>query len=132
MNPNPGNIKDGLITDTMKSAGAAKKGGTPPVVDVLDYAEYATKDGLNLLCTPGNDVKSTTALAGSGANIILFTTGLGTPTTNPNLSSNQISSNSDMAKRMADIIDFETGAIISGETDIISMGEALLAHIRRG
>ena len=74
MNPSPGNIKDGLITDAMKSAGAAKKGGTSPVVDVLDYGEYITKPGLNLLCTPGNDVESTTAMVGSGANIVLFTT----------------------------------------------------------
>ena len=73
-NPSPGNIKDGLITDAIKSAGAAKKGGTSPVVDVLDYTEQQVKPGLNLLCTPGNDVESTTGLAGSGANIILFTT----------------------------------------------------------
>jgi altronate hydrolase len=52
MNPSPGNIKDGLITDAMKSAGAAKKGGAAPIVEVLDFTEYATKPGLNLLCTP--------------------------------------------------------------------------------
>ena len=80
MNPSPGNIKDGLITDAIKSAGAAKKGGTSPVVDVLDYPEKVTKPGLNLLCTPGNDVESTTAEVGAGANVVLFTTGLGTPT----------------------------------------------------
>ena len=62
-NPSPGNIKDGLITDAMKSAGAAKKGGTSPIVDVLDYTEQVKKQGLNLLCTPGNDVESTTGLA---------------------------------------------------------------------
>ncbi|HMX38636.1 MAG TPA: UxaA family hydrolase, partial [Ferruginibacter sp.] len=56
MNPSPGNIKDGLITDAIKSAGAAKKGGTSPVVDVLDYTEPATRPGLSLVCTPGNDV----------------------------------------------------------------------------
>ncbi|MEP7253705.1 MAG: altronate dehydratase family protein, partial [Ginsengibacter sp.] len=67
MNPSPGNIKDGLITDAIKSAGAAKKGGTSPVTDVLDYPEMVTKPGLNLLCTPGNDVESTTAEVGSGA-----------------------------------------------------------------
>ena len=77
------NIKDGLITDAIKSAGAAKKGGTSPVVAVLDYPEPVTVNGLNLLCTPGNDVESTTAEVGSGANVVLFTTGLGTPTGNP-------------------------------------------------
>src|SRR3979409_2438587 len=83
MNPSPGNIKDGLITDAMKSAGAARKGGTSPVADVLDYTEAATKPGLNLVCTPGNDVEATTGKAASGATLILFTTGLGTPTGNP-------------------------------------------------
>src|SRR6185312_15890106 len=73
MNPSPGNIKDGLITDAIKSAGAAKKGGTSPVSDVLDYPEMVSKPGLNLLCTPGNDVESTTAEVASGANIVLFT-----------------------------------------------------------
>src|SRR5687768_18317207 len=82
-NPSPGNIKDGLITDAIKSAGAAKKGGTSPVTDVLDYPEKVSKPGLTLLCTPGNDVESTTAEVASGANIVLFTTGLGTPTGNP-------------------------------------------------
>ena len=82
-NPSPGNIKDGLITDAIKSAGAGKKGGTSPVVDVLDYPEMVTKSGLSLLCTPGNDVESTTGMVGAGANLVLFTTGMGTPTGNP-------------------------------------------------
>ena len=115
MNPSPGNIKDGLITDAMKSSGAAKKGGNSPITDVLDYAEYATNPGLNLLCTPGNDVESTTALAGSGANIVLFTTGLGTPTGNPVVPVIKVASNSDLATRMPDIIDVDTGGVIKGE-----------------
>lgn len=126
MNPSPGNIKDGLITDAMKSAGAAKKGGTSPIVDVLDYTEQATHAGLNLLCTPGNDVESTTGLAGSGANLIVFTTGLGTPTGNPVAPTIKISSNSDLARRMADIIDINAGTIISGEDTIESKGAELL------
>jgi altronate hydrolase len=129
MNPSPGNIKDGLITDAMKSSGAAKKGGTSPVTDVLDYAEYATKPGLNLLCTPGNDVESTTAMAGSGANIILFTTGLGTPTGNPIAPVIKISSNSTLAQRMPDIIDIDAGGIISGDKTIAQMGEEMLDFI---
>ncbi len=129
MNPSPGNIKDGLITDAMKSAGAAKKGGTSPVVDVLDYGEYVTTPGLNLLCTPGNDVESTTAMAGSGANIILFTTGLGTPTGNPIVPVVKVSSNSELATKMSDIIDVDTGAVIRGEKTIEEMGEKLLEFI---
>ncbi|GGF38657.1 UxaA family hydrolase [Echinicola rosea] len=129
MNPSPGNIKDGLITDAMKSAGAAKKGGTSPIVDVLDYAEYAQKPGLNLLCTPGNDVESTTAMAGSGANVILFTTGLGTPTGNPVTPVLKVSSNHILAEKMDDIIDINTGGVISGDKTIDQMGEEILEHI---
>ncbi|MCB0471959.1 MAG: altronate dehydratase [Flavobacteriaceae bacterium] len=129
MNPSPGNIKDGLITDAMKSAGAAKKGGTSPVVDVLDYGEYVTRNGLNLLCTPGNDVESTTAMAGSGVNMMLFTTGLGTPTGNPVVPVIKVSSNTELAEKMPDIIDFDSGAVIRGEKTIQQMAEELLDFI---
>ena len=129
MNPSPGNIKDGLITDALKSAGAAQKGGNSPVTDVLDYGEYASTPGLNLLCTPGNDVESTTALAGAGSNVILFTTGLGTPTGNPICPVLKISSNHQLAKRMPDIIDINTGFIISGEKSIQEMGEEILEKV---
>ena len=130
-NPSPGNIKDGLITDAMKSAGAAKKGGTSPVTDVLDYTEPVSKKGLNLLCTPGNDVESTTGLAGSGCNVICFTTGLGTPTGNPIAPVIKLSSNNALSQRMKDIIDFNTGTIITGEDTIETKGEALLEYIIR-
>ena len=129
MNPSPGNIKDGLITDAIKSAGAAKKGGISPVVDVLDYTEYVTKPGLNLLCTPGNDVESTSAEVGSGANIVLFTTGLGTPTGNPIAPVLKLATNTKLATRMPDIIDINTGTIISGEKTIEEMGEEILEYV---
>jgi altronate hydrolase len=129
MNPSPGNIKDGLITDAMKSAGAAKKGGTSPVECVLDYGEYITKPGLNLLCTPGNDVESTTGLVGAGANVVLFTTGLGTPTGNPIAPVIKVSSNTELKEKMPDIIDIETGAVIRGEKTIEEMAEEMLGFI---
>lgn len=129
MNPSPGNIKDGLITDAMKSAGAAKKGGTSPIQDVLDYGEYITKPGLNLLCTPGNDVESTTAMVGSGSNVVLFTTGLGTPTGNPIAPIIKVSSNTELAEKMPDIIDIETGAVIRGEKTIEEMADEMLEFI---
>lgn len=129
MNPSPGNIKDGLITDAIKSAGAAKKGGTSPIVDVLDYTEQAVKPGLNLLCSPGNDVESTTAMAGSGANIILFTTGLGTPTGNPITPVIKVSSNHKLAERMSDIIDVDTGYVVSGEKTIEEVGDDMMEFI---
>ena len=128
MNPSPGNIKDGLITDAIKSAGAAKKGGNSPIVDVLDYTEPAIKKGLNLVCTPGNDVEATTGKAASGATLILFTTGLGTPTGNPVCPTIKVASNSALAKRMADIIDIDTGPIIDGEKTIAQMGEEILEY----
>lgn len=129
MNPSPGNIKDGLITDAIKSAGAAKKGGTSPVADVLDYPEKVTKAGLNLLCTPGNDVESTTAEVGSGATIVLFTTGLGTPTGNPITPVVKLSSNTTLYNKMSDIIDINTGTIIDGEETIEEAGERILEYI---
>ncbi len=128
MNPSPGNIKDGLITDAIKSAGAAKKGGTAPVVDVLDYTEPATKAGLSLVCTPGNDVEATTGKAASGATLILFTTGLGTPTGNPVCPVIKVATNSVLAKKMSDIIDIDCGPIISGEKTIEEMGEDILEY----
>ncbi|HET8737879.1 MAG TPA: altronate dehydratase family protein [Pricia sp.] len=128
-NPSPGNIKDGLITDAIKSAGAAKKGGTSPVTDVLDYTEPISKKGLNLLCTPGNDVESTTGLAGSGCTLICFTTGLGTPTGNPVAQVIKISSNNTLNRRMKDLIDFNAGTIITGEDTIESKGKELLEYI---
>lgn len=126
MNPSPGNIKDGLITDAIKSTGAAKKGGTSPVTDVLDYTEPTVKPGLNLVCTPGNDVEATTGKAASGATLILFTTGLGTPTGNPVCPTIKVSSNTALAKRMSDIIDIDCGSIITGQKTIEGMGEEIL------
>lgn len=128
MNPSPGNIKDGLITDAIKSAGAAKKGGTSPVTAVLDYPEPVKKAGLNLLCTPGNDVESTTAEVASGANLVLFTTGLGTPTGNPIAPVVKIATNTKLYEKMSDIIDINTGTIIEGDETIEEAGERILNY----
>lgn len=114
-NPSAGNIRDGLITDAIKSAGAAKKGGSSPVTDVIDYPGWVQRPGLALLCTPGSDVESTTAEVGAGANLVLFTTGLGTPTGNPVTPVLKLSTNTTLARKMHDIIDLDTGTIISGE-----------------
>ncbi len=129
MNPSPGNMRDGLLTDAMKSAGAAKKGGTSPVTAVLDYPEYSTEPGLNLQCTPGNDVECVTAQVGAGASVVLFTTGLGTPTGNPIAPVVKLSTNSTLAERMHDIIDVDTGPVIEGEHTIQQMGETILDFV---
>jgi altronate hydrolase len=131
MNPSPGNIKDGLITDAIKSTGAAKKGGTSPVVDVLDYTEPATLAGLSLVCTPGNDVEATTGKAASGATLILFTTGLGTPTGNPVCPVIKVATNTALADRMSDIIDIDTGPVIRAEKTIEQMGKEILEYCIR-
>ncbi len=131
MNPSPGNMRDGLLTDAMKSAGAAKKGGSSPVTAVLDYPEYSREPGLNLLCTPGNDVECVTAQVAAGCSVVLFTTGLGTPTGNPIAPVVKLSTNSSLAKRMPDIIDVDTGPIISGDSTIEQMGAQVLDYVIR-
>ena len=97
--------------------------------DVLDYGEYAVRRGLNLLCTPGNDVESTTGLAGAGANITLFSTGLGTPTGNPVCPVIKISSNSALPQRMKDIIDFDAGRLFSAGMSQEALADELMELI---
>lgn len=130
-NPSAGNIRDGLITDAIKSAGAAKKGGTSPVTDVLDYPEQVTRPGLNLLCTPGSDIESTTAEVGAGANVVVFTTGLGTPTGNPIAPVLKVSTNTALYRKMRDIIDLDAGTVIDGEERIEAVGERILEQVIR-
>ncbi len=128
-NPSPGNISDGLITDAMKSAGAAKKGGTSSVVSVSDYPEKINRQGLHLLCSPGNDVESVTAEVASGANLVLFTTGLGTPTGNPVAPVIKISTNTSLFHKMPDIIDINAGTIIEGKENIEQVAERILNYV---
>jgi len=128
-NPSAGNIRDGLITDAIKSAGAAKKGGTSPVVDVLDYPEKVSKPGLTLMCTPGSDIESTTAEVGAGATLVVFTTGLGTPTGNPIAPVVKVSTNTPLYEKMRDIIDLDTGTVITGEEGIAAAGKRMMEFI---
>lgn len=128
-NPSPGNIRDGLITDAMKSAGAARKGGSSPVTDVLDYPERVTRPGLNLLCTPGGDIESVTAMVGAGANVVVFSTGLGTPTGNAVAPVLKLSTHTALAERMPDLIDFDAGPVVTGASGIPALGEKLFEQI---
>ncbi len=127
-NPSPGNIRDGLITDAIKSLGAAKKGGTAPVAAVLDYGEAMPDSGFSLACTPGNDLEAVTGLVAAGANLVLFSTGLGTPTGNPIVPVLKIAGNTPMAERLADIIDFDCGPVIQGSS-LETMAAALLDKV---
>ena len=130
-NPSAGNIREGLITGAMKSAGAVRKGGTSPVVDVLDYTEPVTRPGLSLLCTPGNDGESVTGMVGSGATVVLFSTGLGTPTGDPVAPVIKVATHSALARRMPDIIDADAGPILSGQATVEQKGAELLELCRR-
>jgi altronate hydrolase len=114
-NPSLGNIREGLTTIQIKSLGAIQKAGNVPVTGVLEYAEPIPGAGLYLLNTPGYDISSTPALAASGANIIVFTTGLGTPCGNPVAPVLKVATNHRTAHRMGDIVDFNAGSVLDGE-----------------
>lgn len=114
-NPSPGNKKGGISTLEDKSLGCTQKSGTAPVSGVLDYAERVSEKGLNLLSAPGNDLVASTALAVSGAQIVLFTTGRGTPfaTLVPTM---KISSNSKLAGYKSNWIDFNAGQMVEDKS----------------
>lgn len=114
-NPSPGNKKGGISTLEDKALGCTQKCGRAPVDGILDYAERLSKNGLNLLSAPGNDLVASTALAASGCQIVLFTTGRGTPfgTFVPTM---KISTNSNLAEKKPNWIDFNAGRLLSGET----------------
>ena len=99
------------------------------MVDVIDYPGWVSKPGLSLLCTAGNDVESTTAMAGAGANLMLFSTGLGTPTGNPVTPVVKVSTNSKLAESFSEYIDFDTGPIIRGERTVEDMGDELFESV---
>lgn len=124
-NPSLGNIEDGLLSIQMKSLGAIRKAGNAPVAGVLEYAQWVPGPGLYLLDTPGYDVISTSALPASGATIGVFTTGLGTPFGNPIMPVIKVSTNSTLARRMPDVIDFDAGTIIEGKETIEEAGKRL-------
>ena len=112
-NPSPGNKEGGITTLEEKSFGCIQKGGSSPVVDVLDYTQSALKTGLNLVSAPGNDIVSTTALAAAGAHLVLFTTGRGTPLGGP-VPTIKIASHTSLAKRKPTWIDFDAGVALEG------------------
>ena len=112
-NPSPGNKKGGISTLEDKSLGCTQKSGSAPVKGVLSYGETVKESGLNLLSAPGNDLVASTALAAAGAHIVLFTTGRGTPFASP-VPTVKISSNSVIAERKSNWIDFDAGVLTKG------------------
>ena len=114
-NPSPGNKKGGISTLEDKSLGCTQKSGKAPVMDVLAYGAPVVTKGLNLLSAPGNDLVAATALAASGAHIVLFTTGRGTPFASP-VPTVKISTNSALAGKKSNWIDFNCGVLVEDET----------------
>jgi altronate hydrolase len=127
-NPSPGNKAGGITTLEDKSLGCTQKSGNAVVSDVLDYGEKLAKKGLNLLTGPGNDLVSATALAASGAHMVLFTTGRGTPFSGP-LPTVKISSNTPLYEKKTNWIDFNAGQIVSEEKSIDETANELLSLI---
>ncbi len=113
-NPSPGNKKGGITTLEEKSLGCVQKGGLSPVVDVLDYGDRVTKNGLSLLNGPGNDMVAVTNLMAAGAHIILFTTGRGTPL-GTGVPTVKIATNNRLATHKANWIDFDASPMLKGE-----------------
>lgn len=110
-NPSPGNKQGGITTLEEKSLGCVQKGGVQMVVGVLDYCEKVERQGLNLLRAPGNDLVATSALALSGCQLVLFTTGRGTPF-GAFVPTMKISTNTPLAKFKSSWIDFDAGALV--------------------
>jgi altronate dehydratase large subunit len=112
--PSPGNIRGGLTTIEEKSLGAVHKGGErSPLEEVVPYSARVTRPGLTVMDTPGLDVESVTGMVGGGAQVVVFTTGLGTPTGNPIAPVIKITGNAQTAKRMADNIDLDVSGVLT-------------------
>lgn len=128
-NPSPGNKKGGLSTLEEKSLGAAAKAGTRPLQEIIDYAEEPTKKGLVWMDTPGHDIEQLTGMVAGGAQVVLFTTGRGTPTGSPIAPAIKISTNSGIFERMSENIDLNAGTIIEGKESIDSVGHRIFDEI---
>lgn len=127
--PSPGNIKGGLTTLEEKSLGAILKGGTTPINQVVSYAERPSEKGLVIMDGPARDAVSVTGLQAAGAQIIVFTTGRGTPLGAACAPVIKVASNSELYHHMRDNIDFDAGKILNGEATIQDVGDELFSQI---
>ena len=129
--PTRGNIEGGITTIEEKSLGAIYKAGTRPVKGVLDYAEAPGEKGLYFMHTPGQDIESITGIVAGGAQLILFTTGLGTPTGNPIAPVIKVTGNPWTYEKMRENIDINAGSIVLGEKTISDVGEEIFDKLVR-
>ncbi|MBS1371454.1 MAG: altronate dehydratase [Lentisphaeria bacterium] len=127
-NPSPGNKAGGISTLEEKSLGCTQKGGTSQVTDVLGYGEALHTPGLNLLTGPGNDMVAVTVLAAAGAQLVLFSTGRGTPFGGP-VPTVKISTNTELAERKPNWIDFDAGRLVKGKGTLDGLGEELFDYV---
>lgn len=128
--PSPGNIRGGLTTIEEKSLGATYKGGdTSPLTDVVEYSAPITRKGLTVMDTPGLDVEAVTGMVGGGAQVVVFTTGLGTPTGNPIAPVIKITGNARTAEQMADNTDIDVSGVLTGHETLDAAADRLLAGI---
>jgi altronate dehydratase large subunit len=128
--PSPGNIRGGLTTIEEKALGATQKAGTQaPLEDVVAYSAPVTRKGLTVMDTPGLDVESVTGMVGGGAQVVVFTTGLGTPTGNPIAPVIKITANARTAKQMADNTDLDVSGVIEGTETMDEAAERLFALV---
>ncbi|WP_078553448.1 UxaA family hydrolase [Bacillus alkalicellulosilyticus] len=128
-NPSPGNIIGGLSSLEEKSLGAANKAGTSPLQELINYAEAPTKKGLVWMDTPGHDIEQLTGMVAGGAQIVLFTTGRGTPTGSPIAPTIKISTNTAIFEKMAENIDVNAGTIIEGTETVEEVGKRIFTDI---
>jgi altronate dehydratase large subunit len=128
-NPSPGNVKGGLSSLEEKSLGAANKSGSRPLQEVIDYAQVPSKKGLVWMDTPGHDIEQLTGMVAGGAQVVLFTTGRGTPTGSPIAPVIKIATNTSIFEKMEENIDFNAGTIIEGKESIYNVGERMFDEI---
>ena len=129
-NPSPGNRAGGITTLEDKSCGCVQKGGSAPVVDAIDYADGVCRQGLSMMSGPGNDLVSATALTAAGAQLILFTTGRGTPFGAP-APTVKIATNTPLFERKRGWMDFNAGTVADGDETLDAAGERLFRHVLR-
>ena len=127
--PTPGNMAGGLTTIEEKSLGAILKGGSTPVREFVPYAQRPTQHGLVVMDTPGNDIESVTAMVAGGAQVVVFTTGRGSPTGCPIAPVIKVATNSVMYRRLRDDMDVDAGTILSAGEPVASVGQRVFDEI---